>query len=77
MVFGGLKNRLRRKTEPNSHLDRLYSGWDGGIQVGFTVECWDDLPKKEKRKIIEWAKANLWKNRNAYFLLKDLVHNGD
>ena len=78
----GLLNKLRgltQKTEPEyfKHLDRLYSGWDAGIQWCFTLECWDvTFTPEQKQREIEWAKKRLWQNKIAYRILRK-VKNGD
>jgi len=77
-----LLNKLRgltQKTEPEyfKRFDSLYSGWDRGIQLCFTEECWEDLKPEERQREINWAKKRLWQNPIAYHILRKAKGYGD
>jgi len=65
-------SRLRQKIRPNKTCRDPFGTAHRTIMYALHLESWDYMPIERRREIIEWCKQNLWKDKLAYFLLRDL-----
>jgi len=58
---------LRQKTQP---ITPTIEGIHHSIVFHMTMEQWDYLPEETRQGYIAWAKQNLFKHREAWYILR-------
>lgn len=65
-----LLNKLRGLRQKTPIESPLPEGPYKNFKFLLRLEAWDSLPKEQKKALVKWAKANLYKHPHAYLILQ-------